>query len=291
MGIGELVEKSGISRSMIHYYIKKKVLHPPIKTSPTMAYYDDNHLNRLMDILSLKKDMRISTKLLLKKLEDVDNNKEHTEQQRSDMLQESTFQLPKTTRKQQITEAGIKVFAKKGYHKTRVKDISDSIEISPGTFYLYFKNKQDLFTNVANNVVRALVGEEATAIKDEKDYMKKLYLRGKVFFNNYTKYFEILSILRGEFPSDENWAKETLQKIYKELTQPLIREAKQAMEAGMIKKLDPTLVAYHIIGVMDQMMFQYMLDSEYDYETIWKNIHEVLTSGLTLQKSEGSTIA
>jgi AcrR family transcriptional regulator len=52
-----------------------------------------------------------------------------------------------------LLDAGAQVFAERGYHAARVDDIVKLAKTSHGTFYLYFRNKEDLF--------RALVGEVA----------------------------------------------------------------------------------------------------------------------------------
>jgi AcrR family transcriptional regulator len=49
----------------------------------------------------------------------------------------------KTLRK--LLDAGMQVFAKRGYHAARVDDIVRAARTSHGTFYLYFANKEDLF--------------------------------------------------------------------------------------------------------------------------------------------------
>ena len=45
--ITEIEEISGVSRRTIHFYLQTQLLHPPLKTGKTMAYYDDSHLNKL----------------------------------------------------------------------------------------------------------------------------------------------------------------------------------------------------------------------------------------------------
>lgn len=47
-----------------------------------------------------------------------------------------------------IREAAEKVFLKKGYKETKIKDIADVARISPGTIYLYYKNKRELFSSL-----------------------------------------------------------------------------------------------------------------------------------------------
>lgn len=52
-------------------------------------------------------------------------------------------------RRQQILEAALKVFSKKGFHKATNKDIAQAAGgISPGLIYWYFKDKEDLFLSI-----------------------------------------------------------------------------------------------------------------------------------------------
>jgi AcrR family transcriptional regulator len=55
-----------------------------------------------------------------------------------------------------LLEAGVEVFARRGYHATRVDDIVKLAKTSHGTFYLYFANKDDLFRALATNVAAQL---------------------------------------------------------------------------------------------------------------------------------------
>lgn len=54
-------------------------------------------------------------------------------------------EIRKDEKRKLIFETAAKVFAERGYHQTSVKNITDTAQISVGTFYLYFKNKEDLF--------------------------------------------------------------------------------------------------------------------------------------------------
>ena len=53
---------------------------------------------------------------------------------------------------QRLLDAGVEVFAKRGYHSARVDDIVKVAKTSHGTFYLYFANKEDLFRALAEDV-------------------------------------------------------------------------------------------------------------------------------------------
>jgi AcrR family transcriptional regulator len=55
-----------------------------------------------------------------------------------------------------LLDAGIAVFATRGYHSARVDDIVKAAKTSHGTFYLYFANKEDLFQALVADVADEL---------------------------------------------------------------------------------------------------------------------------------------
>jgi AcrR family transcriptional regulator len=65
-----------------------------------------------------------------------------------------------------LLDAGVKVFADRGYHAARVDDIVKLAKTSHGTFYLYFSNKEDLF--------RTLVGEVAEEMDRLADSLPRI---------------------------------------------------------------------------------------------------------------------
>ena len=44
--------------------------------------------------------------------------------------------------------AAKRVFSDKGFNKATMEDIAQEAELSPGTLYLYFKNKEEVVPNV-----------------------------------------------------------------------------------------------------------------------------------------------
>jgi AcrR family transcriptional regulator len=51
-----------------------------------------------------------------------------------------------------LLDAGVEVFATRGYYAARVDDVVKLARTSHGTFYLYFSNKEDLFRALAEEV-------------------------------------------------------------------------------------------------------------------------------------------
>jgi AcrR family transcriptional regulator len=186
----------------------------------------------------------------------------------------------KDKRKSEIISAGVKIFSKKGFYKTKIKDITDELGLSIGTFYIYFKNKEELFLDAINDVVKTILGDASTAIKNENDPIFRMLLRGLVFFEQYSKYSEILNQLRAEMTQDSKWFQDKVKGIYHDLTQPVIKELNEAMELGIIRKSDPDLMAYAMTGIIESMCFRMTVDKAYSIDKIFKFLIEMLTDGL-----------
>lgn len=69
----------------------------------------------------------------------------------------------KDLKRAHIICAAIKVFSINGYHATTVKNIVEAADISVGTFYFYFKNKEDLFEIIYDEVSEELFNKAICA--------------------------------------------------------------------------------------------------------------------------------
>jgi AcrR family transcriptional regulator len=63
----------------------------------------------------------------------------------------------KERRKQQILVAAKRVFSEKGFNKATMEDIAHEAELSPGTLYLYFKNKEELYASLSLRILQYLL--------------------------------------------------------------------------------------------------------------------------------------
>ena len=68
-----------------------------------------------------------------------------------------------------LSDAGLRVFAERGYHAARVDDVVRAARTSHGTFYLYFANKEDLLRALAVECADSLfeLADSLGAIEEE----------------------------------------------------------------------------------------------------------------------------
>jgi AcrR family transcriptional regulator len=56
------------------------------------------------------------------------------------------------SRRVQILDAAAAVFAARGYQRATIKEVAAQAGVSPGTIYLYFRNKRDLLLTIADRL-------------------------------------------------------------------------------------------------------------------------------------------
>jgi AcrR family transcriptional regulator len=88
----------------------------------------------------------------------------------------------KEIRRESILRAAEKLFAEKGYRKTRIEDIADMAEVSVGAVYGHFKNKEELLVHVLGDIglyVRKLAAE---AFSEAGTTLEGIEKAGMAFF-------------------------------------------------------------------------------------------------------------
>ncbi len=83
----------------------------------------------------------------------------------------------KDEKKQMLLNTAAKVFATKGYHNTKVKDIVDMASVSVGTFYFYFKSKEELFIALYQSIIKEFNNITMSVIDIEHFSLLKNYTR------------------------------------------------------------------------------------------------------------------
>ena len=60
-------------------------------------------------------------------------------------------------KRERILDAAVRVFAKKGFHATRVSEVAKAAGVADGTIYLYFKSKDQLLVSLFEDRVERLL--------------------------------------------------------------------------------------------------------------------------------------
>ncbi|MCG8412156.1 MAG: TetR/AcrR family transcriptional regulator [Bacteroidales bacterium] len=67
------------------------------------------------------------------------------------------FEEIREEKKELIRQVALKLFANNGYHSTPISQIAKEAGISKGLLYNYFKNKEDLLSNLFNSIANRII--------------------------------------------------------------------------------------------------------------------------------------
>lgn len=78
-------------------------------------------------------------------------------------------------RRKEFIETALKLFLKKGYEKTSVRDILREIKGSPGMFYYYFSSKEEIFESAIHLYVENYIQKLSKIFQDENLSLSEKY--------------------------------------------------------------------------------------------------------------------
>ncbi len=77
-------------------------------------------------------------------------------------------------KKEQIKDAGRKMFAAYGYHKTTLEDIASLMKLKKNSLYYYFPNKESLFLELVEDEVSDYFIQQDKLLKQNIPISKKI---------------------------------------------------------------------------------------------------------------------
>ena len=125
--------------------------------------------------------------------------------------------MDKAERRQQILNHARDVFAKRGYHATKIDEIVTSAGVARGTFYLYFANKDDLIKTLLRDALRdveVITGDFPVVTPNDAGRGALRYWVGK-FFDTYAAHAPILRILSSADDVNDEAYGEGLQLFFR----------------------------------------------------------------------------
>lgn len=159
----------------------------------------------------------------------------------------------KEHRRREILKAAKTLFFEQGFFGTSMNEIAKAAELSKGTLYLYFKNKEELYISLQIEGMEILNTAFTEAVENKTGWEEKLRAIGWAYYQfsrDHQQFFHInFQFQHGEITrstSDDLFEKcfEAVVGNLNFLSLPL----EDGMVAGQIKKDDPMAVAVVLWG-------------------------------------------
>lgn len=172
---------------------------------------------------------------------------------------EGLMKEPKTARGKEtvlkILNAAEKLFSERGYHNTKITDIVQEAEVAPGTFYIYFPNKKNIFSYLMHELGHNLRHEIAENRKACTSRLELERIGFKTFFRFVEAHKGLFRIVWDAQFVDE----EAFQDYYESFARKYIEGIKLAQKKGEMKKLDPESLTYALIGISNFIALKWII--------------------------------
>jgi AcrR family transcriptional regulator len=287
--ISDIVRMSGLPKRTIHFYVQSGLLHPPLKTGKTMAYYDDLHLEKLKLI---QKEKSTGSPLFAIKQE-LAENKGLSEFQKAGRISFSfklgdakktkrrkTGPRKKLANRENIIQQGCLLFRKKGYKLTKVNDITKALNIGKGTFYFYFTDKRELLLECVPMIFKDLFSKGWDKIRNEKNPLKRLELRAQAVFPVLSEFCSIVALCKEALEETDPKLNRMGRETFLSIRKPLEQDIEKGIEEGLLHSLDPKIMGTIMIGIIESMYYLKDLDQSIPHDAVWENIVKLLISGI-----------
>ncbi|WP_028315417.1 MerR family transcriptional regulator [Desulfatibacillum aliphaticivorans] len=259
--IAELERQSGVSRRTIHFYLQEGLLHAPMKTGKTMAYYDEAHLERLKIICAAKKQgmplFAIREKIsAMKGAPDLPARNKGiggAGARKTAKKKPKSAQGNKT--REAILDLACSIFRSEGYKGAKVSDITKRLNVGKGTFYFYFSDKKELFLECVPRIFAELFSDGWDEIGRERDPMVRLQLRAKAVLPVLKEFCAILALCKEAVEDPDPKLKDLGNRVFTSIRKPIETDLIKGMKMGLFRDVDAKLTSAIIVGIAEGLQY------------------------------------
>ena len=193
-------------------------------------------------------------------------------------------------RRQQILDAAVRVFARSGYHTSRVGDVAAEAGVAHGLVYHYFSSKEALldavFRETWEGLIEALRGVESSG----EPAREQLRLLAAIVLRTWRRDPDLIRVLVREVARSPHLQAHT--DAVGEALGVIERIVADGQEAGELRSdLDARLSAWIVWGALEELLTGWVLgrlpDSDEDVTAAERTVVELLANGLVSRPRTG----
>ena len=186
-------------------------------------------------------------------------------------------------KRRQLLDAAVRVFARKGFHASRVGDIAEEAGVAHGLLYHYFKSKDEVLQAVFQENWSLLVARIESVEETDEPAADQLRHISAIVLRTWLHLPDVVRVVIQEFGRSPE-----LAERIGELALPidaLQRVIARGVETGEFRKdIDPTFAATVVYGSIDELLTGWVLgrlpSEEEDVAKAEQTLVEVILVGL-----------
>ena len=161
---------------------------------------------------------------------------------------------------QQIVDAAIRVFARKGYWSSRVSDIAREAGIAAGTIYLYFTTKEEILTTLFRQKMGEFVAAVWRDIAGERDAVAKIRRLVYLHFEILEQHRDLAEVVQVELRQGQKFFRGPATQEIAAYFALIAAVLEEGVATGLFRHdLPVKLAARMLFGAVDQMATSWVL--------------------------------
>jgi TetR/AcrR family fatty acid metabolism transcriptional regulator len=182
-----------------------------------------------------------------------------------------------------LLDAAVRVFARKGYHASRVGDIAEEAGVAYGLLYHYFQSKEDVLLTVFRETWRALIETIKSVEKAGDPPREQLRKVAEILLRSWQRDPDLVRVLVLEVTRSPHLPGEMDEIVESFAAIQEIIERGQA-DGSIRPDLDARLASYVFYGAVEELLTGWVLgrlpDSDEDVARAERTLVEIVTGGL-----------
>jgi TetR/AcrR family fatty acid metabolism transcriptional regulator len=182
-----------------------------------------------------------------------------------------------------ILDAAVRVFARKGYHTSRVGDIAEEAGVAHGLLYHYFRSKEELLETIFRETWSDLLAAVRSVEETDETARERLAGIAKILLRSWRRDPDLVRVLVREVTRSSH-----LQRQIKEIDEAfagLERIIARGQADGEFRtEIDPRMASYVFYGALEEILTGWVLgqlDDDDDAITrAEETVVEVICGGL-----------
>jgi AcrR family transcriptional regulator len=190
-----------------------------------------------------------------------------------------------TDKRRQILDAAIRVFARQGFHSTRVSDIADEAGVAYGLVYHYFSSKDEVLNELFSERWSLLLGAIDEIDRSGGSPREKLGGVAAFIVDSYRYDPELMKVIIVEVTRAANSFGRTHLPEIRSAYESIAKIVADGQEEGVFRRdIDPSFASMSFYGAIEQLLsgwiFELIPADAADYERAKQLVVETICDGL-----------
>ncbi|WP_054029715.1 TetR/AcrR family transcriptional regulator [Desulfatitalea tepidiphila] len=192
--------------------------------------------------------------------------------------------------KRQLVSAAIDVFHENGFQKSRISDIVAKAGVAQGTFYIYFKSKEEIFHYICTEfktMFMSLLDDAADMFTGAsiEDIRRDLHRFIHELITLFTANYKMARLLFVEGSGYAGKFGGIYESIYADFIGRIAAYLPVGQQRGHIAFEDAETEAAFLIGLFDSSLFYFMrVKHHIDIDNLSRRMTDFILGGLTKQR-------